>query len=51
MRQIDSIKEFMGMSPQELKGAVEDRTVCTSPIHRIARNWSHLKGNITHTHP
>ena len=26
MRQIDSIKEFMGMSLQELKGAVEDRT-------------------------
>ena len=27
MRQTDSIKEFMGMSLRELKGAIEDRTV------------------------
>ena len=33
MRCIDSVKEAIGMSPQERSRAVEDKTLCTSHIH------------------
>lgn len=41
---INSMKEFMGMSLQVLKGAVEDRTVCISLLHRVVRTQSKLNG-------
>ena len=39
-RWIDSIKKARGMSAQELSRAVEDRTLWTSLIHRVARSRS-----------
>ena len=44
MRWIDSIEEAIGMSLQELSRAVEDRTLWTSLIHRVARSWRPLHG-------
>lgn len=43
LRWFDCIKEAIGLSLQELSRAVEDRTLWTSLIHRVARRWSPLK--------
>lgn len=47
MKWINSVKEAIGMSQQELSRAVEDRTLWTSPIQ--ARSWRQLNG-MWHTH-
>lgn len=44
MRWLDSIKQATGLSLQELSGAAEDRTLCTSLIHRVAGSRSPLDG-------
>ena len=40
MRWIDSIKEAIGMSLQELSRAAEDRASWTSLIHRVTKSQS-----------
>lgn len=50
MSWIDSMKEAIGTSLQELSRALEDRTSWTSLIHRVTRNWSRFSG-ISHTRP
>ena len=44
MRWIDSIKEAIGMSPQKLSRAIEDRTLYTSLIFRVIKSQSQLDG-------
>ena len=47
MRWIESMKEAIGMSIQELSGAVEDRTLWTSLMNRVGRSRSPLSGPYT----
>lgn len=44
MKWTDSFKEAVGLSLQELSGAVEGETLWTSLTHRVAKSRSQLHG-------
>lgn len=44
MRWIDSLKEMIGMSLQELSRVAEDRTLWASLIYEVFGSWIELKG-------
>lgn len=51
MRQIDSMKEAIGVSPQELSRAVKNRTLWTSVMRWVVRSQKRLNSTLTTTSP
>lgn len=49
MRWIDCMKEVIGMNLQQLSKAIEGRTLWTSLIHTVPKNWSQLN-SVQHMH-